>query len=90
MAIRVEQVIDKVVARFIGTKHERDLKVIQPQVDRINGLAARFELLTDAELLEKTNELRAQVQAKLGNLPKRAGASWGCATSTCSSSAGSS
>jgi preprotein translocase subunit SecA len=69
MAIRVDAVIDRVVARFIGTKHERDLKVIQPQVDRISTLAPQFEKLTDDQLLEKTNELRAQVQAKLGNIP---------------------
>ncbi len=68
MAIRVEAVIDRVVARFIGTKHERDLKVIQPQVDRISALAPQFEKLTDAELLEKTNELRALVQGKLGDI----------------------
>jgi preprotein translocase subunit SecA len=69
MATRVEEVIDRVVARFIGTKHERDLKVIQPIVNRINALAPQFEKLSDAELLEKTNELRALVQGKLGNLP---------------------
>ena len=69
MATRVEEVIDKVVARFIGTKHERDLKVIQPMVNRINALAPEFEKVSDAELLEKTNELRALVQGKLGNLP---------------------
>ncbi len=32
--MRVDTLIDRVVARFIGTKHERDLKVIQPLVTR--------------------------------------------------------
>jgi preprotein translocase subunit SecA len=61
--------IDRVVARFIGTKHERDLKVIQPLVTAINALAPEFEKLNDAELLEKTAELRGQVRGRLGDLP---------------------
>jgi preprotein translocase subunit SecA len=67
--MRVDSLIDQVVAKFIGTKHERDLKVIQPLVNKINALAPVFEKLSDAELLEKIMQLRAQVQGKLGNLP---------------------
>src|SRR5579872_4531939 len=67
--MRVETMIDRVVSRFIGTKHERDLKVIQPQVNAINALAPEFEKLSDAEILEKIVQLRTRVQAKLGDLP---------------------
>ena len=67
--MRVDTMIDRVVARFIGTKHERDLKLIQPLVTAINALAPEFEKLSDAELLEKTMQLRTQVQARLGDLP---------------------
>jgi preprotein translocase subunit SecA len=67
--MRVDTMIDRVVARFIGTKHERDLKVIQPLVTAINALAPEFEKLSDAELLEKTVQLRTQVQGRLGDLP---------------------
>ena len=67
--MRVDTLIDRVVARFIGTKHERDLKLIQPLVTAINALAPEFEKLSDAELLEKTVQLRTQVQARLGDLP---------------------
>jgi preprotein translocase subunit SecA len=67
--MRVDSLIDQVVAKFIGTKHERDLKVIQPLVTAINALAPEFEKLGDAELLEKTVQLRAQVQGGLGDLP---------------------
>jgi preprotein translocase subunit SecA len=61
--------IDRVVARFIGTKHERDLKLIQPRVNAINALAPEYEQLSDAQLLEKTAQLRAQVKERLGELP---------------------
>src|ERR1700730_3575351 len=67
--MRVDTLIDQVVAKFIGTKHERDLKLIQPLVTAINALAPEFEKLSDAELLEKTLALRAQVQGRLGDLP---------------------
>jgi preprotein translocase subunit SecA len=67
--MRVDSLIDQVVAKFIGTKHERDLKVIQPLVTAINALAPEFEKLGDAELLEKTVQLRAQVQGRLGDFP---------------------
>ncbi|HEV7969008.1 MAG TPA: preprotein translocase subunit SecA [Candidatus Acidoferrales bacterium] len=67
--MRVDTLIDRVVARFIGTKHERDLKLIQPLVTAINALAPEFEKLSDAELLEKTAQLRAEVQGRLGDIP---------------------
>src|SRR6267154_5216299 len=67
--MRVDTMIDRVVARFIGTKHERDLKLIQPMVTAINALAPEFEKLSDAQLLEKTAELRTQVKERLGDLP---------------------
>jgi len=61
--------IDRVVARFIGTKHERDVKQIQPLVNAINALAPEYEQLSDAQMLEKTAQLRTQVKERLGELP---------------------
>src|SRR5579863_4587955 len=67
--MRVDSLIDQVVAKFIGTKHERDLKLIQPHVTAINARAPEFEKLSDAEISEKTSQLRAQVRGRLGDLP---------------------
>ncbi len=67
--MRVDTMIDRVVARFIGTKHERDLKLIQPLVNAINALAPEYEQWSDAQLLEKTAQLRAQVKERLGEIP---------------------
>src|SRR6202046_4423129 len=61
----VERLIDGVVARFIGTKHERDVKRIQPMVDAINALDAETIELSDAQLGERTVALRAEVQQRL-------------------------
>src|SRR6202040_1770970 len=61
----VERIVDSVVARFIGTKHERDIKLIQPLVNEINALEPPMQKLTDAELAAYTPKLKAEVQARL-------------------------
>ncbi len=50
----VEKIIDSVVARFIGTKHERDVKRIQPLVVAINALEPEMKKLSDDEIGERT------------------------------------
>ena len=66
--MQIEEMIDRVVARFVGTKHERDIKKIQPLVGAINALAPEYEQLSDAQLAEKTPLLRSQVQERLGQI----------------------
>jgi preprotein translocase subunit SecA len=61
----VEKVIDSVVARFIGTKHERDVKRLQPFVDAVNALEPQMKQLSDEELGARTVALKAEVQARL-------------------------
>src|SRR5882757_1407126 len=51
----VERIVDSVVARFIGTKHEREIKALEPAMQK----------LTDAELAAYTPKLKAEVQARL-------------------------
>src|SRR5712664_2622730 len=57
--------IDKLVARFIGTKHERDVKKLQPLVAAINAREAEVKALSDVELKTRFSELKAQVQEPL-------------------------
>ena len=61
----VEKVIDGVVAKFIGTKHERDVKRITPTVVAINELEPEMKKLTDAQIAERAAALRAEVQERL-------------------------
>src|SRR5580700_7885480 len=61
----VAQVLDRVVARFIGTKHERDVKKIQPLVAAINAREAEVKSLSDEELKARFGALREQVQEPL-------------------------
>jgi preprotein translocase subunit SecA len=59
------QILDRVVARFIGTKHERDIKKMQPIVEQINAQEPEQQRLHDEQLKERFAELRTQVQEKL-------------------------
>jgi preprotein translocase subunit SecA len=65
--MRIEDMVDRVVSRFIGTKHERDIKRLAPKVLTINELAGEYERLTDSEIKEKSAQLKAQVTERLGN-----------------------
>jgi preprotein translocase subunit SecA len=68
--MNVEKVIDNVVARFIGTKHERDVKRIQPLVEAINALEPQMKDLSDQEIGARTVALRAEVQARFEGLDR--------------------
>ena len=59
------QILDRVVARFIGTKHERDIKKLQPSVAAINAQEAEVKSLSDDALKARFLELKTQVQDQL-------------------------
>jgi preprotein translocase subunit SecA len=59
------RILDQVVAKFIGTKHDRDIKKLQPLVAAINAKEAETQALSDEQLKEKFAALRTQVQEPL-------------------------
>ena len=59
------QILDRVVARFIGTKHERDVKRLQPVIAAINTREDETRQLSDEGLKARFAELRAQVMEEL-------------------------
>jgi preprotein translocase subunit SecA len=61
----VAHVIDNVVAKFIGTKHERDIKKLQPLVAAINALEPEMQTLSEERLKERFAALKTQVQERL-------------------------
>src|SRR5580692_7836022 len=63
--MNVQRALDSVVARFIGTKHERDVKRIQPYVEAINALEPEMKALSDEEIGARSAALKAEVQARL-------------------------
>jgi preprotein translocase subunit SecA len=65
--MEVAQILDSVVAKFIGTKHERDIKKLQPLVEAINARESDARSLSDEQLQERFAELKTQVQESLKN-----------------------
>jgi preprotein translocase subunit SecA len=63
--MEVDKLIDSVLARFIGTKHERDVKKIMPLVAQINALEPEMKLLADADFPVRTEKLKAEIAKRL-------------------------
>src|SRR6266403_1110968 len=59
------QILDRGVARFIGTKHERDIKKLMPVIAAINAREAEVQPLSNEALKTRFAELRTEVQDQL-------------------------
>ena len=56
-------VIDTLLKSVFGSKHERDIKAIQPTVDRINALEPSLSKQTDQELRAHTDRFKTRMAA---------------------------
>ncbi|HEV2490871.1 MAG TPA: preprotein translocase subunit SecA [Candidatus Acidoferrales bacterium] len=63
--MEAEKFVDSFIAVFVGSKHERDIKRLQPLVAAINALEPEMQKLADEDFRARTEELKKQVQAKL-------------------------
>ena len=52
-----------IISKLFGTRSEREVKKIQPLVDRILALEPEYRALTDAELKDKTPQLKSRLAA---------------------------
>src|SRR5262249_27227331 len=59
------KLMDSVLARFIGTKHERDIKKLQPTVAAINAAEPEVKQLSGDELKSRFASLKTEVQERL-------------------------
>ncbi len=63
----VAKIVDGVVAKFIGTKHERDIKKLQPVVVAINAREPEVQAMSDDALKAEFLKLKDEVQARLND-----------------------
>ena len=54
--------VTQVLTKLFGTKHDREMKRIQPLVDRINSLEPKMQALTDDQLKAKTPEFQERLK----------------------------
>src|SRR5690242_9315610 len=59
------KLLDHFIAWFIGTKHERDIKKLQPVIAAINAREPEVQALSNEAIKERYAELRKQVQEQL-------------------------
>jgi len=50
------------IKKIVGTKNEREIRRIQPLVEKINALEPQYEKLANAELRAKTDEFKKRIQ----------------------------
>jgi preprotein translocase subunit SecA len=60
--------INTLVAKVFGTKNEREVKRLMPQVEAINALEPAIKRMSDAELRAKTDEFRRRIQERLAKI----------------------
>ncbi len=53
--------IRHLLVKIVGSQNDRNLKKLQPQVEKINALEPEFEQLSDAQLQGKTAEFRQRL-----------------------------
>jgi preprotein translocase subunit SecA len=61
--------INAVIAKVFGTKNERELKRLMPNVEAINALEPAMQKLSDDQLRAKTEEFRKRIQERVATIP---------------------
>jgi preprotein translocase subunit SecA len=67
--------INTLIGKVFGTKNERVVKSMMPNVTAINALEPQMQKLTDDELRAKTDEFRQRIQERLSHVTGPAAAS---------------
>ena len=61
--------INTLLGKVFGTKNDRELKRLMPQVEAINVLEPQMRQLSDDQLRAKTEEFRKRIQERLAKFP---------------------
>jgi preprotein translocase subunit SecA len=62
--------INQLLGKVFGTKNERVIKALMPNVLAINALEPQIQKMTDADLRAKTDEFRQRIQERLSRVAK--------------------
>ena len=64
--------INQLLGKVFGTKNERVIKALMPNVEAINALEPQIKKLSDAELRAKTDEFRQRIQERMSRFAQSA------------------
>ena len=62
--------INTLLGKVFGTKNEREIMRLLPNVEAINALEPQIQKLSDDELRAKTEEFRKRIQDRLSQIPE--------------------
>ncbi len=62
LVVVLYSMIQKTLAKIFGTKHDREMKKLQPVIDQINQLEGKFKDLRDSELQAMTPAFRERLK----------------------------
>jgi preprotein translocase subunit SecA len=60
--------INSLLGKVFGTKNEREIKRLLPNVEAISALETQMQALSDEQLRAKTDEFRARIQDRLSKI----------------------
>ena len=60
--------INSVLKAFVGDKAKKDVKEIQPIVEKVKSFGAAMEALSNDSLRQKTHDFKAQISAGVADL----------------------
>ena len=60
--------INTLLGKIFGTKNEREIKRLMPNVGAINALEPQMKALSDEQLRAKTDDFRRRIQERLGKI----------------------
>src|SRR5215472_18607229 len=63
-----DKFVENVIAVFVGTKHERDIKKLESTIAAINALEPEMQQLADEDFRLRTAELKQRVTSELEGL----------------------
>ena len=66
-----DRFVENIIAFFVGTKHERDIKKLEPLVAQINALEPEMQQLADEDFCLRTAELKQRVTSELEGIEIR-------------------
>jgi preprotein translocase subunit SecA len=63
--------LNKVIGRLFGTRHERERKRVQPIINEIVSIEERLATLPDSEIQAQTAKFRAMLAERVGPIESR-------------------
>lgn len=62
LGLFLNTMVTQILTKIFGTKHDREMKKIQPLVDKINSLEPKMKALSDDQLKAKTPEFQERLK----------------------------